>query len=266
VVISTVVIILLVSGIAAILGRRFVRPVNRLIDGVREIDAGNEAMVLEVNSKDEFADLAVAFNVMVSRLRTKTKELGASRGAYDLLMARVLPVAVHRPAGQPSGAERFDDASILCAELTGLTELTVALPPRDGLRLLNDLIAAIDDAARRNHVEKLRTVGGVYLAASGLPVQQLDHAARIADFGCELPRLVARMRADRGLAVGVRIGIASGPVLGGVVGETAHDLRRVRGGRGSGEGDRSRGEARRCDALRGLPRPRAGSLPVRPAP
>jgi class 3 adenylate cyclase len=220
VLVSTVVIILLVSGLAAILGRLFVRPVNRLIDGVREIDAGNETMVLEVNSKDEFADLAVAFNIMYSRLRTKTTELSASRRAYELVMARVLPAAVHRHAGHTSAAERFDDASILCAELTGLTELTAALPPRDGLRLLNDLIGAIDDAAQRNNIEKLRTVGGCYLAASGLPVQRLDHAARIVDFARELPRLVARVRVDRGLALGVRIGIASGPVLAGVVGET----------------------------------------------
>lgn len=220
VLVATVVIILLVSGLAAILGRLFVRPVNRLIDGVREIDAGNEGVVLEVNSKDEFADLAVAFNIMYSRLRTKTAELGASRRAYDLVMARLLPAAVHRHAGHASAAERFDDASILCAELTGLTELTAALPPRDGLRHLNDLIGAIDDAAQRNNVEKLRTVGGCYLAASGLPVQRLDHAARIVDFARELPRLVARVRVDRGLALGVRIGIASGPVLGGVVGET----------------------------------------------
>ena len=220
VLVSTVVIILLVSGIAAILGRLFVRPVNRLIDGVREIDAGNEAVVLEVNSKDEFADLAVAFNVMSSRLRTKTKDLEASRGACALLMTRMLPAAVHRHVGQPSVAERFDEASILCAELTGIAELTGALRGRDALRLLNDLIASIDDAARRNNVEKLRTVGGCYLAASGLPVQQLDHAARIVDFACELPRLVARVRVDRGLAIGVRIGIASGPELGGIVGET----------------------------------------------
>jgi class 3 adenylate cyclase len=215
VLVSTVVIVLLVSGVAAILGRLFVRPVNRLIDGVREIDAGNEAMVLQVSSNDEFADLAVAFNVMVSRLRTKTKELDASRGAYNLLMARVLPASA-----RASGAERFDDASVLCAELTGLAELTSALPPGDGLVLLNDLVAAVDDAARRHNVEKLRTVGGCYLAASGLPVQQLDHAARIVDFACELPRVVARMRVEHGLAIGVRIGIASGPVLGGVVGET----------------------------------------------
>lgn len=50
-------------------------------------------------------------------------------------------------------------------------------------------------------------------------MQQLDHAARIVDFARELPRLVARLRVDRGIAVGVRIGIASGPVMGGIVGE-----------------------------------------------
>jgi class 3 adenylate cyclase len=203
-----------------VLGRLFVRPLNRLIDGIREVDAGRDDIVLEVKSKDEFADLAVAFNVMFRRLKTKTTQLEGKQRAYDRLLARVLPAPARPNAGQIAVAERFDDASVLFAELTGLAELSASMPPRAALGLLNDLIGTIDDAAERNGVEKLRTVGGCYLAVSGLPVAQLDHANRIVDFALEFRRLVGRLRVARGIVLTVRIGIASGPVVGGVIGET----------------------------------------------
>ena len=160
VVLSTVVTILLVSGLALVLGRLFVRPLNRLIGGIRKVDAGHDNVVLEVNSKDEFADLAVAFNVMFRRLKTKTTQLEGKQRAYDRLLARVLPAPARSQAGHTAAAERFDDASVLFAELTGIAELSASMPPRAAFGLLNDLIGAIDDAAERNGVEKLRTVGG----------------------------------------------------------------------------------------------------------
>ncbi len=222
VLISTVIIILLVSGFAVVMGRLFVRPIYRLIDGAHEIEAGNDDVVVEVSSKDEFADLAGAFNTMSRRLKTKTTQLDDKQREYDVLLARLLPApaAARLQAGQMPMAEHFDDASVLFAELTGLTELTSSMSPQAVIGLLNDLIGAIDDAAERNGVEKLRTVGGSYLAASGLPVQRLDPATRIVDFARDLRLLVLHVRADRGVALTVRIGIASGPVLGGVVGET----------------------------------------------
>jgi class 3 adenylate cyclase len=222
VMISTVIIILLVSALAVVLGRRLVRPIYRLIDGARAINAGNEDVHLDTDSRDEFADLAVAFNGMTQSLKTKTAQIDATERDYGVLLARLLPApaAARLRAGQTPTPERFDDASILYAQLTGLTELSTSMSPQAALGLLNDLIGAIDDAAERNGVEKLRTLGDSYLAASGAPLGRLDHATRIVDFAQDFRRIVLRIRADRGVALAVRIGIASGPVLGGVVGET----------------------------------------------
>lgn len=219
--ISTVIIILLVSVLAVILGRLFVKPLYRLIDRIRDMNEGEAALVTGQGRHDEFGDLASAFEVMNQRLVKMANQLGQTAREHDALLSRLLPagIANRMRAGEPPPAERFADASVLFAEISGLGETLGTMPPQSALQLLSDLIASFDDAAERHGVEKLRTLGGSYLAAAGLPVQRLDHAIRMIDFADEMLRIVQRMRTDRSTSLTVRIGVASGSVLTGLVGE-----------------------------------------------
>jgi HAMP domain-containing protein len=68
--ISSLTMILIVTVAAAALGRRFVRPIFRLVDGVRRLDAGEKDISVDIGSKDEFADLGEAFNHLSQSLTT----------------------------------------------------------------------------------------------------------------------------------------------------------------------------------------------------
>ena len=81
-----------------------------------------------------------------------------------------------------------------------------------------DALAAFDEAAEEHGVEKVRTIGSSYLAASGLSVERPDHTARMVAFAREVVRIVRRFNAERGLAIVAEIGINAGPVTGGLVG------------------------------------------------
>src|SRR5690606_41202619 len=65
---------------------------------------------------------------------------------------------------------------------------------------------------------KIRTIGDACMAGGGLPEPADDHAVRLARMALDMLATVERVRAETGLALQMRIGMAAGPVLAGVIG------------------------------------------------
>jgi adenylate cyclase len=75
------------------------------------------------------------------------------------------------------------------------------------------------DRLVENHgLEKIKTTGDSYLVVSGVPVPRPDHVQALADLALEMRAAAADLRDPHGRSVPIRIGIASGPVVAGVVG------------------------------------------------
>jgi class 3 adenylate cyclase len=84
--------------------------------------------------------------------------------------------------------------------------------------LLNDLFRRFDEAAQKFGVEKIETTGDGYLAVAGAPTPLDAHAEAAADFALALVEATQLLEsADR---VAIRVGLHTGPVYGGVVGES----------------------------------------------
>jgi class 3 adenylate cyclase len=84
--------------------------------------------------------------------------------------------------------------------------------------LLNRLFSAFDALAERHGVERIKTIGDAYMVAGGLNTQERDFCAAVADLALEMREATARDFSVHGLPLQLRIGIASGPVVAGVVG------------------------------------------------
>jgi adenylate cyclase len=138
----------------------------------------------------------------------------------ERLLLNVLPkrIAPLLKEGQQRIAERFDEASVLFADLVGFTPLSAKIPPAQMVELLNAYFSRFDELADRYGVEKIRTVGDSYMAASGVPVPQPDHAKRLARLALEMCRYIESRPLDKGQPIRFRIGINSGPLVGGVIG------------------------------------------------
>ena len=218
--ISSVVIVIVVTLIAVLLGRLFVRPIDRLLAGVRTLEAGGAGVEVDVRSKDEFKDLGAAFNQMSRTLKVKTDLLDGVRRQNDALLLNALPqvAAARFRDDQPRAVDACPDVSILVARFVGLKPLLDGSSPQRSVGLLSDLTAAVDEVADRHGVERLAADGNGYRAVCGLSVPRLDHASRTVDFALEVVRLVQRFGHDHRDPLGVRIGIGSGPAVGGLVG------------------------------------------------
>jgi class 3 adenylate cyclase len=108
--------------------------------------------------------------------------------------------------------------TVLFSDLVGFTKLARSLSPKELVAMLNDLVSAFDEAASQHGVEKIKTIGDGYMAASGLAGSRLDHAKRALDLGCEMLAIVRRFNNEHGLALDLRIGVNMGPVVAGVIG------------------------------------------------
>jgi len=139
----------------------------------------------------------------------------------DSLLHNILPgTIVNQLKEHPHAtiANEFDEASVLFADIKGFVSLAKDLGPARTVALLNTIVRAFDELADRWGVEKIKTIGDAYMAAAGLPVPVADHADRIARMALDMIEAADRISSEHKVDIALRIGIASGPVLAGVIG------------------------------------------------
>jgi adenylate cyclase len=139
----------------------------------------------------------------------------------EALLANILPASIAERLKDRSGsviADKYDDASILFADIAGYTERASDTPPEELVAFLDDLYTSLDALVTRHGLEKIKTSGDAYMVVSGVPLARPDHLEALADLALDIAEAVAGLTDSRGRAVPLRIGLASGPVVAGVVG------------------------------------------------
>jgi guanylate cyclase len=115
-------------------------------------------------------------------------------------------------------ADHYTEASILFADMVGFTPLSAKLAPVEVVELLNEAFSYFDSLLDKYNVEKIRTIGDSYMVASGVPRRRADHAQSLVYMALEMREFIATHAFRNDQRVSFRIGINSGPVIGGVIG------------------------------------------------
>ena len=137
------------------------------------------------------------------------------------LLVNILPSGIaERLKDNPNSeiADAFSEASILFADMAGFTARTSDTTPEELVRFLNAVYSKLDALVERHGLEKIKTSGDAYMVVSGVPQPRPDHAGALADLALDMRGALAGLVDPKGRPVPVRIGIASGPVVAGVVG------------------------------------------------
>ncbi len=147
-------------------------------------------------------------------------ELEAERAESERLLLNILPEPVAQRLKANSGiiADSFDEASILFADIVGFSSLTRLLSADDMVGWLNEIYSNFDEFVQKQGVEKIRTIGDNYMVASGVPFAREDHAVVITDLALQMRDYVASIPPVQNHRINFRIGINSGPVVGGIIG------------------------------------------------
>jgi len=156
--------------------------------------------------------------------------LAHERERSDRLLLNVLPQAiVDRLKTEHDGgriAEALDEVSVVFADAVGSTQQAARCSPEDFADTLDRLFRRFDDVSDRYGLEKIKTVGDAYMAVAGAPVPIADHAAAAADMALDVLAEAAKVRWPSGDPIQVRVGVATGPAVAGVIGQRkfAYDL------------------------------------------
>ena len=154
-------------------------------------------------------------------IRTQLTEIELERAKSESLLLNILPVTVAARLKADGGAiaDAFGDVTVLFADIVGFTRMAERLTPVEVVRRLSELFSAFDDLAEQLGVEKIKTIGDAYMAASGLSLGATRGAHAMADMALGMLVRVKELGGRYGDPISIRIGLNSGPVVAGVIGK-----------------------------------------------
>lgn len=154
--------------------------------------------------------------------RKQTEEnlrLETERSERLLLNVLPEPIVARLKQDNRAIADHFDAATILFADIVGFTPMAARLGPVELVARLNSLFSRFDQLAEQFGLEKIKTIGDAYMVAAGLPIPRSDHAAAMADMALAMQVSVAEFAHEIGEPLQLRIGMNSGDVVAGVIGQ-----------------------------------------------
>lgn len=222
----------IVTALAAILGLIFAilvsdgitRPVRRLLEGTRAVEAGRLDGSIDVTTRDEIGQLSAAFNRMVEQLR-QNERIRETFGRY--IDPKVVEGLIDQPALAATEGQRRVMTVLFC-DLKGFTSLSESVTPQGLVKVMNRYLSTMSEPIRSHRGIIDKYIGDAIMAYWGPPfIDEADQArfacfaaidmiGRIATLRKELPELLGvrtiPMQCD------IRIGIATGEALVGSIG------------------------------------------------
>jgi class 3 adenylate cyclase len=229
---STIAISMVLTALASILGLFFAvfvsvgitRPVRRLLDGTRAVEAGKLDGSIDVTTRDEIGQLTAAFNKMVEQLRHKER-LRETFGRY--VDPRVVEGLIERQSSTASDGERRVMTVLFC-DMKGFTSLSEGMTPQGLVKVMNHYLSTMSGPIRSHRGIIDKYIGDAIMAYWGPPFTEDSEQARLACLAAvEMADRGAALRTELPELIGVRtvpsdcevrIGIATGEVLVGSIG------------------------------------------------
>ena len=173
-------------------------------------------------------DLRRAHQELEQKITERTRELSAAIERAEGLLLNTLPAPIARrlQAGEQGIAERFDEVTVLFADIVGFTPLAAAMSPEALVRLLGRVFTEFDNLSDTLGLEKIKTIGDAYMVVAGVPTPRTDHREAMAEMALGILRAVERVNLVLGTHLAVRVGMFSGSVVAGIIGvrKFAYDL------------------------------------------
>ncbi|MBE7437669.1 MAG: adenylate/guanylate cyclase domain-containing protein [Spirochaetales bacterium] len=161
-------------------------------------------------------------------LRTSRRDkrlVATERQKSEQLLLNILPpsIAAELKREGHSKPVLVADATVLFTDFEGFTKIAESLRPEDLVLELDRCFSYFDTVIARHKLEKLKTIGDSYMCAGGVPTPNGTHAIDAVLAGLEIQAFMNQSKAikkSQGLPYWeLRLGIHSGPLVAGVIGE-----------------------------------------------
>jgi class 3 adenylate cyclase len=151
---------------------------------------------------------------------TAGHQLEAAHEEIERLLLNILPepVAARLRRGERPIADRFEDVSLLFADIVGFTSLSGGMGADRLVSVLDEVFSVFDELVDAEGLEKVKTIGDAYMVVGGMSEDTPDHLERLARVSLGLGERLVEIETVRQLGIEFRIGIHCGPVVAGVIG------------------------------------------------
>lgn len=163
----------------------------------------------------------VAENMRIkARLDEEHRLLEREQEKSERLLRNILPapIAARLKGSETTIADGHADVTVMFADIVNFTKLTQEMPPESMVALLNKIFSNFDFLAEKHKLDKIKTVGDAYMVAGGLTDGNPNYTRAVADMALEILELIAEHPAIKPHRLGIHVGVATGPVVAGVIG------------------------------------------------
>jgi class 3 adenylate cyclase len=161
--------------------------------------------------------------MLETQIQMATVELQMAKDDSDRLLKSILPTSIAERmkglAGEKTIADRFENVTVLFSDIVGFTKTTSNESADNIVSSLNALTSRFDKRAAHMGVEKIKTIGDAYMAACGVPTPNEKHAETMLKFAIGMYKDLAEYNKTAKIKFNIRIGLNSGPVIAGVIGQ-----------------------------------------------
>ena len=167
------------------------------------------------------SNFSVPFAIIFFMVRYAELKRREAQALADDLLTNAIPISIaaRLKRGERRIAEVHPETTVLFADLVGFTPWAGRTDPDQVVGFLDDLFSRFDALAAASGVEKIKTIGDSYMAVAGAPEAREDHAQAAMTLARGMLVALAEIQGRPGLALELRIGLASGSVVGGVIGQ-----------------------------------------------
>lgn len=158
------------------------------------------------------------------RKRKDNKIIEKEKKRSDDLLLNILPYEVAEELKEKgeANAKYYEKVSIIFTDFEGFTKLSEKMSPTELIDQLNYCFKAFDNIITKYNIEKIKTIGDAYMAVSGLPNADPDHAINAVKAAIEIRDFIENYKQERKregkIFFEMRIGINSGEVVAGIIG------------------------------------------------
>lgn len=153
-------------------------------------------------------------------IKERTDELAEEKEKTEALLANILPQYVVEELKEKgtSTPKFFDEVAVMFTDFVGFTTITEKLPPKDLIKQLNTIFTRFDEILEQHQSERIKTIGDAYMCVSGLSASNSTPASNLLRISREMLNALKEINEALGTDWQIRIGVASGNCIGGIVG------------------------------------------------
>lgn len=188
----------------------------------------NRMNFLETEVKERTKEI----EIQKQQIEKQQSELLSEKQKSEDLLLNILPkdIADELKESGESKVKQFSSVSILFSDFINLDAVSQRLNSQELLDELNHCFKAFDHITTKHQIEKIKTISYSYMAVSGLPLVNDNHAKKMIEVALEMCDFITSYQEERRKAdkpyFEIKIGINSGEVVAGIVGikKFAYDI------------------------------------------